>query len=58
MARWRQRIREDEVEKSLAATIDAGKAAGLFPENSVDKVIVDTTVKPKTWEHPIEAQLY
>jgi IS5 family transposase len=58
MSRWRQRIGEEGVEKLLKATITAGMKAGVITEDSLDKVIVDTTVQPKAVEHPTDARLY
>lgn len=58
MTRWRQRIGEKGVEKLLQITIEAGKATKTITERSLEKVIVDTTVQPKTVQHPTDARLY
>jgi IS5 family transposase len=58
MTRWRQRIGEEGVERLLQATLTAAKAAGLLPEESLNRIIVDTTVQPKAVEHPTDARLY
>lgn len=58
MTRWRQRIGEEGVERLLQATIIAGKATRTITEDSLDKVIVDTTVQPKAVEHPTDARQY
>ncbi len=58
MTRWRQRIGEEGVERLLQATITAGKTTRTITEESLDKVIVDTTVQPKAVEHPTDARQY
>ena len=58
MTRWRQRIGEKGVEKLLQITIEAGKATKTITERSFEKVIVDTTVQPKTIQHPTDARQY
>lgn len=45
LTRWRKRIGEEGVEVLLAVTIEAARAAGLIKKSSLNKVIVDTTVK-------------
>jgi IS5 family transposase len=57
LTRWRKRIGEEGVEVLLQATIDAARAAGLIKTNSVDTVIVDTTVMPKAIAHPTDSRL-
>jgi IS5 family transposase len=57
LTRWRQRIGEEGVELLLAVTIEAARAAGLIKRNSLDKVIVDTTVMPKAIAHPTDSRL-
>ena len=49
LTRWRKRIGEEGVETLLAVTIEAARAAGLIKRSSMDTVIVDTTVMPKTF---------
>lgn len=46
------------MEKLLQATIQAMKATGTITDQSLEKVIVDTTVQPKAVQHPTDAQLY
>jgi hypothetical protein len=58
MTRWRQRIGEKGVEKPLQITIEAVKATETITESSFEKFIVDTTVQPKTVQHPTDARLY
>ena len=57
LTRWRKRIGEEGVEVLLAVTIDAARAAGLIKKSSLDKVIVDTTVMPKSIAHPTDSRL-
>ena len=57
MTRWRQRIGEEGVELLLAVTIEAGRKAGLIKRESLDKVIVDTTVMPKAIARPTDSRL-
>jgi IS5 family transposase len=58
MTRWRKRIGEKGVEKLLEATIHAGKRTRTITDQSLEKVIVDTTVQPKAVQHPTDARLY
>jgi IS5 family transposase len=58
MTRWRRRIGEEGQERLLKATLTAAKAAGILPEESLDRIIVDTTVQPKAVLHPTDARLY
>jgi IS5 family transposase len=57
LTRWRQRIGEEGVELLLAVTIEAGRSAGLIKRESLDKVIVDTTVMPKAIAYPTDSRL-
>lgn len=45
------------MELLLAVTIEAARAAGLIKRESLDKVIVDTTVMPKAIAHPTDSRL-
>ena len=58
MTRWRKRIGEKGMEKLLEATIHAGKRTRTITDQSLEKVIVDTTVQPKAVQHPTDARLY
>ncbi len=42
----------------LTKTIEAGRDAGVISEQSVEAVIVDTTVMEKAIAHPTDARLY
>jgi hypothetical protein len=57
LTRWRKRIGEEGVETLLAVTIEAARAAGLIRKNSVDTVIVDSTVMPKAETYPAQSKL-
>lgn len=57
LTRWRKRMGEEGVETLLSVTIEAARAAGLIRKNSVDTVIVDTTVMPKAVTYPTQSKL-
>ena len=57
LTRWRNRIGEEGVETLLMLTIDAARKAGAIRRNSVERVIVDTTVMPKAIAHPTDSRL-
>lgn len=58
LVRWRKRIGEEGVEWLLSKTIEAGCAAGAVSDNSLKRVVVDTTVMEKNIAHPTDARLY
>lgn len=57
LTRWRQRIGQEGVELLLAVTIEAARNAGLIKKDSVQQVIVDTTVMPKAVAYPTDGRL-
>jgi IS5 family transposase len=50
LVRWRQRIGEEGCEWLLEHSIKAALSAGVMKRQSLDTVIVDTTVQPKAGE--------
>ena len=58
MTRWRQRIGDAGVERLLRAALTTAQRAGVLPEDSLDKAIVDTLVQLKVVEHPKGVRLY
>ncbi len=58
LVRWRKRIGEEGVEWLLSKTIEAGCAAGAVSDNSLKRVVVDTTVMEKNIAHPTDARFY
>jgi len=57
LTRWRKRICEEGVKTLLMATIETARRGGVVKASSVDRVIVDTTVMPKTIAHPTDSRL-
>lgn len=57
LTRWRKRIGEEGVDLLLALTIEAAHAAELIKKSSLDKIIVDTTVRPNAIAHPTDSRL-
>lgn len=57
LVRWRQRIGEEGCEWLLEHSIKAAMSAGVVKRNSLDTVVVDTTVQPKAIAHPTDSRL-
>ena len=55
--RWRQRIGEAGCEWLLAQSIEAAKSGGVIKRQSLDTVVLDTTVQPKAIAHPTDSRL-
>ena len=58
LTRWRGRIGEEGVEWLLTQTIRAGQKSGAIDDDSVKRVVVDTTVMEKNIAYPTDARLY
>lgn len=57
LVRWRQRIGEEGCEWLLEHSIKAAMSAGVVKRQSLDTVVVDTTVQPKAIAHPTDSRL-
>jgi transposase, IS5 family len=57
LVRWRQRIGDEGCEWLLEHSIKAAMSAGVVKRQSLDTVIVDTTVQPKAIAHPTDSRL-
>jgi transposase, IS5 family len=57
LVRWRQRIGEAGCEWLLAHSIEAARKGGLIKRQSLDHVVLDTTVQPKAIAHPTDSRL-
>lgn len=57
LVRWRQRIGEAGCEWLLAQSIEAAKSGGVIKRQSLDTVVLDTTVQPKAIAHPTDSRL-
>ncbi|MBV8123325.1 MAG: IS5 family transposase [Paucibacter sp.] len=57
LVRWRQRIGEEGCEWLLAQTIEAARSAGLVKRQSLEAIVLDTTVQPKAIAHPTDSRL-
>jgi len=58
MTRWRNRIKNEGMEKLLEETIRLGLVTGVINSSSFAKVNVDTTVQEKAITYPTDAKLY
>jgi hypothetical protein len=56
LVRWRQRIGEEGCEWLLEHSIKAAMSAGVVKRQSLDTVVVDTTVQPKAIAHPTDSR--
>jgi transposase, IS5 family len=57
LTRWRQRIGEEGGEWLLVQSIEAAKGAKVIKRESVETVVVDTTVQNKAIAHPTDSHL-
>ena len=57
LSRWRKRLGEEGVEELLAQSIEAAKRAKVIKASSARRVIVDTTVMPKSIAFPTDSAL-
>jgi transposase, IS5 family len=57
LVRWRQRIGEEGCEWLLEHSINAALAAGVLKRQSLQTLVVDTTVQPKAIAHPTDSRL-
>lgn len=57
LSRWRKRLGEEGVEELLAQSIEAAKHSGVIKPSSAQRVIVDTTVMPKSIAYPTDSAL-
>ena len=57
LVRWRKRIGEEGCEWLLSHTIEAARKAGVIKRQSLQTVVVDTTVQPKAIAHPTDSRL-
>ncbi len=57
LTRWRQRIGKEGMEWLLAQTICAAASAKVIKRQSLDKVIVDSTVQEKAIAYPTDSKL-
>ena len=57
LVRWRQRIGEAGCEWLLAQSIEAARRGRVIKRDSVDTVVLDTTVQPKAIAHPTDSRL-
>ena len=58
MTRWRQKIAAAGAEQMLAETIAAGLQTKLLRPQSLQRVVVDTTVQEKAVAYPTDGKLY
>lgn len=57
LVRWRKRIGEAGCEWLLAHSIEAARKGGVIKRQSLEHVVLDTTVQPKAIAHPTDSPL-
>jgi IS5 family transposase len=57
MSRWRARIKQEDLEAMLAATITMATSSGAVKPRELERVTVDTTVATKAVAHPTDSHL-
>ncbi|MBT2326505.1 hypothetical protein J7E62_29765 [Variovorax paradoxus] len=57
MTRWREQIGEEGCEWLLAQSIEAARRGKVIKRQSLEVVVVDTTVQEKAIAHPIDSRL-
>jgi IS5 family transposase len=58
LSKWRKRLREVDLEKLLAETINIGLKTKAIKEKDLERAIVDTTVQEKAIAFPTDSRLY
>src|SRR5918997_1001871 len=56
-ARWRERVGPERLELLLAGTLAAARRAGAAEPKHLERVGIDTTVRPKAVTHPADGKL-
>ena len=57
LSKWRKRLKEVDLEKLLAETINVGLKTGTIKERDLGRAIVDTTVQEKAIAFPTDSRL-
>jgi len=58
LSKWRKRLKEVDLEKLLAETINVGLKTKTIKKKDLDRAIVDTTVQEKAVAFPTDSRLY
>ncbi len=58
LSKWRKRLKEVDLEKLLAETINVGLRTKSIRKKDLNKAIVDTTVQEKAVAFPTDSKLY
>ena len=58
MTKWRNRLRESDLNELLESTIKSGLKTKTIKKSSIKKVNVDTTVQEKNITYPTDVKLY
>src|SRR5206468_93062 len=57
LARWRQRLGEEQLVALLQESLSVAHKTGAVESKDLERVAVDTTVQPKAIAHPTDARL-
>jgi len=57
MSRWRARIKEEDMEAMLSATVAMAASTGAVKPGQLERVTIDTTVATKAVAHPTDSHL-
>jgi IS5 family transposase len=57
LTKWRNRLKEEDLEELLSETIKTALKAGFVKKKELEKVIVDTTVQEKNIRFPSDSRL-
>src|SRR5438034_11187859 len=57
LTHWRQRLGEEELVALLQESLSVAHKTGALATRDLERVVVDTTVQPKTMAHPTDARL-
>jgi IS5 family transposase len=58
MTKWRNKVKDNDMEKLLEVTIKTGLKIGALKKTQLKRVCVDTTVQEKAITFPTDAKLY
>src|SRR4051794_27868195 len=57
LTRWRQRLGEEQIAALIQESLSVAHKTGAIATKDLERVVVDTTVRPKAIAHPTDARL-